>query len=71
MTFYSQLHQELDKLTRKLWEPDAGEDPFCCTVTRRNVLCAIREAFELEPLGETAPANPVQALFEKKKENES
>jgi hypothetical protein len=64
---YSQLHQELDMVTRKQWEPDRGEDPFCCTPTRHNVISAIRAAFELEPLGEQEIANPVQALFQERK----
>ena len=54
--------EELDSLTRKLWEPDPGEDPYCCTATRHNVISEIRSACGLVELGETDTANPVVEL---------
>jgi hypothetical protein len=40
----------LDEITRKAFEAEDGEDPYCCTPTRQSVVNDIRGACGLERL---------------------
>ena len=62
---------EMDALTRKLWsECDPGEDPYCCTPMRHNVISAIRAACGLRELGERESTNPVMDVFRVKRDGD-
>jgi hypothetical protein len=57
---------ELDAMTKKLWEPAPGEDPYCCTATRRSIVDQIRTALGLPLLNPEVArnvANPVLEIF--------
>lgn len=50
----------IDKATRKYFNHEVCEDPFCCTVTRREIINGLRKEFGLPQLTEADDRGPVE-----------